>query len=169
MKAIWNKIRGWFRRKPPSAQQLRWRASKKLREGALTEAVRLLRRSLESEPANLEARVNLGVALYLQKRYSEALPHFQYVVAIDPDNSNALLNLAACHDALGHTDQALSILQETARRFPTLPDVHYNLALALAKSGRWNDALDELKKELQSNPGHLHALQLLRRLRSRSQ
>lgn len=120
------------------------------------------------EPSNLEARVNLGVALYLQKRYSDALAHFQYVLGIDPNNSNALLNQAACYDALGQTDRAISILRQTALRFPNMPDVHYNLALALAKTGQWTEALDELKKELQSNPTHAHALRLLHQLRLRA-
>jgi predicted Zn-dependent protease len=56
------------------------------------------------------------------------------------------------------------LLRRIAERFPNLPDVHYNLAVALAKKGDWTEAVTELRRELERNPSHPHALHLLQSL-----
>jgi tetratricopeptide (TPR) repeat protein len=134
---MWRWLSRWFRRSPPTAEELRHQAQRYLRRRDIRRALPLLQQALEMEPSNLEARINLGVALYLSQRYEEALPHFEFAVALDANNPTALMNLAATYDALGRLDDALTLLRRIAERFPNLPDVHYNLAVALAKKGDW--------------------------------
>jgi tetratricopeptide (TPR) repeat protein len=164
---MWRRLLKWFKRKPVSAEELRKRALKLLRQGKPEQALSLLQQSLELEPSNMEARINAGVAFYLMRRYDEALQHFQFAVALDPQNSTALMNLAATLDALGQVEEALNVLRRLAKLFPNMPDVHYNLAVALAKKGLREEAIAELRTELERNPSHYQALQLLQQLMRR--
>lgn len=167
VKEMWQRFKKLFERKPPSAENLRKRALKFLRQGKPQKALVLLQQSLELEPSNMEGHINAGVALYLMRRYDEALKHFQFAVALDPQNATALINLAATLDALGQLDEALTILRKLVNLFPNMPDVHYNLAVALARKGLKDEAIAELRTELERNPSHPHALQLLQQLMRR--
>lgn len=164
---VWQRLTKWLKRKPPSAEELRKQALRFLRKGKPQQALLLLQRSLELEPSNVEGRINAGVALYLLKRYDEALQHFKFVAALEPQNPTALINLAATLDALGQLDEALNVLRRLVAMFPKMPDVHYNLAVALAKKGLKEEAIAELRNELETNPSHPQALQLLQQLMRR--
>ncbi|MER3500920.1 MAG: hypothetical protein C4295_05470 [Candidatus Fervidibacterota bacterium] len=161
---MWQQLKRWFKRDNLSAAELRRQAAHYLRQGKPQRALPLLQQALTMEPSNFEGHVNAGVALYLLRRYEEALHHFRFAVALDPQNATALLNLAATLDALGQVDEALTVLRKVVTLFPNLPDVHYNLAVALAKKGLQEEAIAELRAELERNPSHPHALQLLQQL-----
>ncbi len=161
---MWRKVMSWLKRKPPTAAQLRQKGLKRLRKGDAKGALPFLSQALALEPSNFECRINMGVALYLLRRYDEALEHFRFATALDPQNATALLNLAATCDALEQLDEALKALQKAAHLFPDMPDVHYNLAVALAKKGDADAAIAQLRLELERNPTHPHALQLMQKL-----
>lgn len=164
---MWQRLKKVFERKRPSAESLRRQALKLLKQGKPQKALALLQQSLELEPSNMEGHINAGVALYLLKRYEEALKHFQFAAALDPQNATALINLAATLDALGQLDESLTILRKLVSLFPNMPDVHYNLAVALARKGLREEAIAELRTELERNPSHPHALKLLQQLMRR--
>jgi len=124
----------------------------------------VLRSALKIEPSNFEARINLGTALYLTKAYEEAMEHFQYVLAIDRNQPMALLNLAACYDALGDLDRSITTLEELMDLCPDWRDGHYNLAIAYLKVERREKAREALRRELQLNPDHRQARDLLNHL-----
>lgn len=161
---MWRKVVRWLKREPLTAAELRQRGLKRLRKGDAKGALRFLAQALSLEPSNFECRINMGVALYLLRRYDEALEHFRFASALDPQNATALLNLAATHDALGQLDEALKVLQKVTHLFPDMPDVHYNLAVALARKGETDAAITQLRLELERNPTHPHALKLMQQL-----
>jgi tetratricopeptide (TPR) repeat protein len=124
-------------------------------------AVEVMRQALELEPTRLEGRLNLGAALFLTGQHEEAIGHFRYVLAFDPQSTMALLNLAASLDALGRLEESVETLQLLVERRPAWRDAHYNLGVGLYKLKKYPAAEDALRAELQLNPEHELARELL--------
>jgi len=56
--------------------------------------------TLKTDPAFVNARLNLGVSLYWQERYAEAVPVFTEVLRQDPTHAQAQANLQFTKDRL---------------------------------------------------------------------
>ena len=143
------------------ADKLWLHGSQLLERRQVNPAIDAMLRAMKLEPSRLEGRLNLGAALFLAKRYAEALPHLQYVLAFEPQNGVALLNLAACLDALGRTDESIAALEQLVRERPGWNDAHYNLGVALFKQKRYDEASEALRAEIKINREHPHARDLL--------
>lgn len=142
--------------------ELLWKAgSTYLRRKQYLKAIASLSEAHDLEPSRLEGRLNLGAALYLAQRPGEALEHLKYVLAFDPQNTIALLNLAATYDALGQIDNSIATLEQLVKDRPTWADANYNLAVAYLKQERLDDATLALRRELTLNPKHDAARTLL--------
>ena len=61
---------------------------------------------LALDPNNLDARANLGVLLFFQKKYAEAEPHLRAAVDQQPDLTRIRALLGMCERRLGKTDAA---------------------------------------------------------------
>lgn len=101
----------------------------------------------------------LGVSLYQQGRYTEALQQFQSAQTTDPHNPDAYYNLASTYHKLGVTqkdqrmiDQAESLYNQCLDLSPNHVDCHRGLAVLLVESGRPDSAFTFLKNWSNSNP-----------------
>jgi tetratricopeptide (TPR) repeat protein len=72
------------------------------------DAARILRLVVQHNPQNYAARANLATALYESKRYNEAIPEYQWIVAAKPEIVVAHYFIATSHDYLGEYPQALA-------------------------------------------------------------
>ena len=142
--------------------EMLWKAgSTYLRRKQYLKAIASLSEAHDLEPSRLEGRLNLGAALYLAQRPGEAVEHLKYVLAFDPQNTVAMLNLSATYDALGQIDESITLLEQLVKERPTWADANYNLAVAYLKQERLDDATLALRRELTLNPKHDAARTLL--------
>lgn len=76
--------------------ELELQVQKQLAEQKPQAAIPLLREIITLDPKNLNARANVGVLLYFQGNYAEAIPEMRAALAIQPDlwRIKALLGLA---------------------------------------------------------------------------
>jgi tetratricopeptide (TPR) repeat protein len=95
---------------------------------------------------------------------TSSVRHFNHVLALDPNHTQALLNLAAAYSCLDRLDESIEMLERVLRINPQHPDGHYNLATAYLRRGNRTRAMEELRKELEVNPRSPHAPDLLREL-----
>lgn len=86
-----------------------------------------------------------GQALYETKKYAEAVPLFERVVAADPGNANAWYRLAASRRQSGHCDQAVVAYRRYLALIATQPDPYYGLGLCLRDTGDRAGALQALQ------------------------
>ncbi len=147
-----------------SASEHRRMGARLLSERRLDEAYEHLRAAVELEPTNLHGRINLGVACYMLGKFEEAKEQFEYVLTYDPDNPTALMNMAAVYSEIGELSKAIELLSRLTRLHPSYPDAHYCLAIAYCKRGDIPSAMEELNAELQRDPEHKLARQLLKQL-----
>ncbi len=113
----------------------------------------------------------LGVRLYQQGRYTEALQQFQVAQKTDPMNPDAYYNLASTYHKLGVTQkdqrlitQAESLYNQCLDLSPNHVDCHRGLAVLLVESGRPDKAFVFLKKWASDNPAMADAKVELSRL-----
>lgn len=102
----------------------------------------------------------LGVRLYQQGRYSEALQQFQTAQATDPSNPDAYYNLAATYHKLGVEKKDNNLIQQSESLYgqcldlqPNHVDCHRGLAVLLVESGRRDSGLRLLTRWSDNNPG----------------
>lgn len=101
----------------------------------------------------------VGVQLYQQGRYAEALQQFQAAQSNDPSNSDTYYNLASVYHKMGVAqkdakmiEQAESLYHQCLDIQPNHVDCHRSLAVLLAESSRPDAALRLLKNWSNKNP-----------------
>lgn len=101
----------------------------------------------------------VGVRLYQQGRYAEALRQFQLAQASSPSNPDAYYNLASTYHRMGVAqkdakliEQAESLYNQCLDLQPNHVDCHRNLAVLLTESSRTDSAMRLLKNWQQKNP-----------------
>lgn len=101
----------------------------------------------------------LGVRLYQEGRYAEALQQFQVAQNSDPTNPDTYYNLASTYHRLGVAqknrqmmDQAESLYNQCLDLSPNHVDCHRALAILLVDTDRSDRAFALLKNWAQNNP-----------------
>jgi tetratricopeptide (TPR) repeat protein len=100
-----------------------------------------------------EHRMNLGYALYNEKRYEEALEEFRAVLRDEPSFVRAGFNLGATYLALGRPEQARQALVETLETDPEYADAWVELGRVLAAMGKTEPARQAYRRALSLDPG----------------
>jgi tetratricopeptide (TPR) repeat protein len=98
------------------------------------------------------SETNIGVALYAEKRYDEAIGHYQRAIELRPDYAPALNNLASAYRSAGRIDDAVATYRRALASQPNFPDAEYNLANALLDKGAVDEAVDRFETALRSLP-----------------
>jgi tetratricopeptide (TPR) repeat protein len=100
---------------------------------------------LSFDPENFAIHANLATALFELKRYAEAKPEFQWLIAKKSDLAIAYYFLAIAHDNLAEYSQALTNYQ----KFLQIADAKQN-QLEIEKV---NFRLPILEKQIKSGKG----------------
>lgn len=113
----------------------------------------------------------LGVRLFQQGRYSEALQQFQTAQVSDPSNPDTYYNLASTYHKLGVGQKDAKMIEQAEALYNQCLDLqnnhvdcHRGLAVLLAESGRPDSAMTFLKNWATANPGMSDARVELARL-----
>lgn len=119
---------------------------------SLEQATEAYRNAVAAAPEWVEARINLGTALYQMGRMEEAREHFSVAVKLEPLNALAEFNLGCVLEQMGNTPEAIAHLLRSVELAPSLSDAHLNLALAYEKCDRVQHALRHLSLYLRYEP-----------------
>jgi tetratricopeptide (TPR) repeat protein len=116
------------------------------------DAPELLRHVLELRPADPTTHAMLAALEYKSGDCKEAVTHFRAAESIIGSNFNALSEFGVCLSNAEFTDEAVSVLQQALTLDPQSQQAHYNLALALWRSKKGDEALGVLDPSLQAAP-----------------
>ena len=97
---------------------------------------------LATDPDNLNALANLGVLLYFEQNYSEAVPYLKQAVAKKPDLSKIRALLGLAEKALGQNAVARADLEVAVPQLAE-PAVRVQAGLALIEMDAANQDLDK--------------------------
>jgi tetratricopeptide (TPR) repeat protein len=121
------------------------------------EAVKFTERATLLDPKSAAAYSNLGVALDARGEYARAESAYRHSLDIDPDNATTLLNLGTNLIAQNKGTEAVEILERVIKMQET-PLHRKRYGDALAKAGRYADAIQQYELALKLNPKYYPAM-----------
>jgi tetratricopeptide (TPR) repeat protein len=113
-----------------------------------TEAAKLLRASIATDPDLAESQNALGIAALEQSDPGAAAGAFTEAVRIAPDWAYARHNLALAHIESGNYLAAERDYREAIRRTPYQPYLYYNLGFLLERQNRKSEAVRQFERSL---------------------
>jgi tetratricopeptide (TPR) repeat protein len=109
----------WVEVSPQTPQAWAHHADVLERLGQKENAVASLRRLAELTPDDRQARLNLArLLIELRRDDGEAAGHLEWLAAADPKNPAVAVQLAACRELQGRTDEAATILDRLLADHP---------------------------------------------------
>jgi tetratricopeptide (TPR) repeat protein len=119
-----------------------------LQQGMYQESIPYFQKALQIEPY-FTTYSNLGTSyFFFLKEYANAVPMFEKAVALNPNDTDVILNLADAYRGSGAQDNARATYQQAIaagfKQLETNPqdaDVMVDIALAYAKTGNAAEAL----------------------------
>ena len=126
-------------------------------------AIAAYQAAVRSEPYMWEAHFNLGLA-YAQMagREADTIAEYRTALRMKPDSALAHFHLGNTFHKMGRLPDAITEYQASLSIDPGVPEVHYELAYALAQiPGRVPEAIAECRKMLLLKPGDEPGRQLM--------
>lgn len=119
--------------------------------GIYMDSITLWTDTIRQNPQSWMAEFNLGAYLGRERRFADAIPHYQSALAIKPDHKPSRVNLAAALTADGQTDEAIGQYREILKAEPESADMHNNLGNVLVKAKRFDEAMTEYQAAVRIN------------------
>jgi tetratricopeptide (TPR) repeat protein len=117
--------------------------------------------------ARLFPLLDEAAALFVSRRYRQAIPLLERILKDDLHNLDAALRLATCYSSLGREQQALAAFMKAEAIAPDSQDVRTYLALHYGRGKDWRKAIPLLESVIAEVPDRLPALEALAVLRER--
>jgi len=114
----------------------------------------LLRRAVDLAPQYMAARCDLATMLFNQERRVDAIPHLEYILQREPQNTICRAFLAVCLGEIGQQARSIELYEECGEVFATETRFLLDYANALKFAGRRDDAVTLLRIVLESEPGN---------------
>ena len=131
---------------PNNPMVLQWRGVHLLAVGRSDEAVELHRRAVAIDPLAVLVRSQLCRALYLTKRYDEAIAASQALIQMDATHSAAHQYIGLSLGELGRHADAITALEQAVTLAPRNSERLAALAYGYALAGRRADARTVMKQ-----------------------
>ena len=112
----------------------------------------LARHHVERDPADFEARYNLGAMLQAAGDVQGAEAQYQAALRLRPGDAVVNNALGAALLASGEVDEATAHLTASLKARPDYFDAHYNLGSALASQGNFSGAAEQFREAVHLNP-----------------
>jgi Flp pilus assembly protein TadD len=120
--------------------------------GDVQKAIALYQELLKKQPASVEARTNLGVALAKMGRYDEATAQYREALKRDPKNPVVRLNLALSQYKQADFQAAATGLQDLRKDHPEIQQSLYLLADCYLRLGRNSEVVELLEPAYRAHP-----------------
>lgn len=116
------------------------------RQGEFDRAMMQYQRALELKPDFVTARNRLGITLNKVGKHDEATAQFRQAIEAQPNSAYLLNNLGFSLYLQGQHAESLGILKRAVEISPDFSRARMNYAVALAKTGQYDLAFQELTK-----------------------
>src|SRR5947208_2983465 len=136
--------------------KLLW-ARVKLARGDLGGALRALLEAEAAAPQNPGIYLQLGEAYLRLSQLQNAIAAFEKTLSLDEDNARAFLGLSTAHRRLGENQQTVDCALRAVGLLHRLPMAHFNLGVALTRSGDTERAALALETALRFQPQMVNA------------
>ena len=104
------------------------------------------------------AQMHIVHLLILKEKFDDALKTLEKLMALDPDNTDLYLMLAAVYEAQEKYDQAINAVKEGIKRDEKNVSLRFRLGVLLDKAGQKEACLQEMRQLLEIDPDNADAL-----------
>jgi tetratricopeptide (TPR) repeat protein len=125
--------------------------------GSTTEATVYFRRSIEIDPRNVDGHVNLGAALFKQRRLEDAIASYRRALALQPDHAPAHVSLGIALRQQRQPDEAKAAGEAALASEPENVEAMLLLGELHADSGRFTEAEMLFQRAIQLKPDFAYA------------
>ena len=139
-----------------AANTLLDQADAHIREGRLAEAEACATSALRADSANARAHFVLAVLQAESGRLEAAVQSYDRSLQAFPRNFDALANVGALHQRMGHHAHAVAAFRDALALRPE-PVVANALGYALAKAGRLEESIAAYRQAVQLQPAYAQA------------
>jgi adenylate cyclase len=111
--------------------------------------------ALDAAPRSPTAHWAKGQVLRAQRRYAEAIPEYEAVLAHDPNSVRALFNLGACKIYTGSIEETIPLIERAMRLSPHEPrggSWYHNIGLVHLLQSRTEQAVTWLERARNALP-----------------
>lgn len=95
----------------------------------------------------------MGLFALEKYKWKLAEHEFKRTLELDPEFSQARMNLAKAALEQGRIEEGIALLEQTVQEMPNLAAARFNLALALKQAGRRDEMLEQLKQAIELDAG----------------
>lgn len=127
------------------------------RAGRVQEAEAAFAAALELAPGHPTLWFNLAACRMAAQDYAGAEQPLRSVLAQQPGNVQAAVNLGVVLDRQGRPDQAVQVLELAAALAPGQAEVHFNLGHARLRMQEWDAAARAFSRAVALDPAHARA------------
>lgn len=127
-------------------------AATSLQAGYWVNSETLFKHALSITKDNAIIENNLGLALFLEQRYDESLPHLLRAVNLNPRDGRSHYNLGNLYLAQGRVADALTQYDIEVQLTPQEPVAQFNFGKVLLDNNLPADALAHLERAVQLSP-----------------
>jgi adenylate cyclase len=130
----------------------------KSRRESFKKAVELAQKTLELDDTQAAAHSLLGMIYLFQRQYDRAIAEGERAVSISPNGANYKAILALILNYAGRPKEAIDYVQKAMRLSPIYPAWFlHRLGMAYRLTGRYDEAIEALKRFREHNPEHIHS------------
>ncbi len=120
-------------------------ASSYIQAGQRAKGMAEMERVLKTDPHNLTANANMGMLYMGEEQYPLAVRSFEAAGAAHSTDAVLVMELSAAYFGAGNAEAGLRTAQQASHLAGTNARIHYSLAVILAQSGEYPQALDEFR------------------------
>ena len=129
-----------------------------IRGGDHDAAVTRVQKHIDGNPQNPDFYVLLGRIYAIGKNFPKARQSFEEAFKIDPDNENALFNLAQLEQSQGSINEALEYYEKIRAKNPDNSFISLMIAMLLETKGETEKAREIYEQVLVTNPENVIAV-----------
>jgi protein O-GlcNAc transferase len=144
-------------RHPDSVMLLSLLGSAEAGLGRFDTAIACFTKLVALDPANANARNNLGMIYGQMGRMEEAIACFTAAAERDPSHADARNNLGVGLSRLGRHDEAVASFRQALALKPDFAEAHFNLGNSLRALGRPEEAMESFRQAIALRPNYAFA------------
>lgn len=122
------------------------------KQGQRVEAIQACAQLCAAEPTNLEPKRLLALMHVVLGNFAEAKVGYQAVLALRPNDGDALFNLAVCERELQHLDAAVEVYTTYTKAQPNAIEGWVNLAECHQQLGQYQQAIAAAERAIKITP-----------------
>ena len=127
------------------------------KKGRISESLVAHQKTVQLDPQDNEAHINLGVILLQQGRLDEAESSFKQAKTLKPEYVEVYIHLGNLMNELDRLDEAEESYEQAIKIKPDLIEAHYNMGVILKKLGRLEDSKISFSQVLTLKPDYAEA------------